>query len=104
VAGLNDELVLFSRWPLIFMALLPAGSVISSFQRGILLEGRLTRPVSTATLVEATVIFGLLTLLLLYTDLSGALCAALAYVVGRCCTLLWMIYPCRLVLNRVFSP
>lgn len=104
VAGLNHELVLFSRWPLILMALLPAGSVISSFQRGILLEGRLTRPVSTATLVEATVIFGLLTLLLLYTGLSGALCAALAYVIGRFCTVLWMIYPCRLVLKRAFSP
>ncbi len=100
VAGLSRELVEFSRLPLAIMALLPAGSVLSSFQRGVLLEGRLTRPVSTATVVEASVIFALLALLLQYSDLSGALCAALAYVVGRLCTLLWMIYPCLLVLRR----
>ncbi len=100
VAGLNPELIHFSRWPLVLMALLPAGSVISSFQRGLLMEGRMTRPVSTATIIEAAVILGLLTLLLLYSSLSGALCAALAYVVGRLLAILWMIFPCRLVLKR----
>jgi hypothetical protein len=103
VAGLDTLLVDFSRLPLILMALLPAGSVISSFQRGVLMEGRLTRPVSTATIIEAAVIFGLLTLLLLYSSLSGALCAALAYVVGRLIAILWMVVPCRLVLRRESS-
>jgi len=100
VAGLNNELIRFSRLPLILMALLPAGSVLSSFQRGLLMEGRMTRPVSTATIIEATVILGLLTLLLLYSSLSGALCAALAYVVGRLIAVLWMIVPCRLIIRR----
>lgn len=100
VAGLGPELVAFSWWPLVVMALLPAGSVISSFQRGVLMEGRMTRPVSTATIVEATVICALLTLLLVYSGFSGALCAALAYVAGRLLAVLWMIYPCRLVLQR----
>ncbi|WP_020675211.1 hypothetical protein [Geopsychrobacter electrodiphilus] len=100
VSGLNPELVRFSRLPLILMALLPAGSVLSSFQRGVLMEGRVTRPISTATIVEATVIFGILTLLLLYSSWSGALCAAMAYVVGRLMAILWMVYPCRLVLAR----
>lgn len=101
VAGLNPELTSFSRLPLIVMAFLPAGSVISSFQRGLLMGGRMTRPVSTATIMEATVIFGLLTLLLLYSSLSGALCAALAYVIGRLIAILWMVYPCRVILRRV---
>ncbi len=101
VAGLSAELIDFSTLPLILMAMLPAGSVISSFQRGLLMEGRKTRPISTATVIEAAVIFGLLTLLLLYTSFSGALCAALAYVIGRLVAILWMIIPCRLVLNRV---
>ncbi len=100
VAGLNSELTRFSRLPLILMALLPAGSVLVSFQRGLLMGGRMTRPVSTATMVEAAVIFGILSLLLLYSSLSGALCAALAYVVGRLMAILWMVYPCRLVLRR----
>ena len=100
VAGLNPELVDFSRLPLILMALLPAGSVLTSFQRGLLMEGRLTRPVSTATIIEAAGILGLLTLLLLYSSLSGALCAALAYVIGRLMAILWMIIPCRLILKR----
>jgi hypothetical protein len=100
VAGLSPALVDFSRVPLVLMALLPAGSVISSFQRAVLLAGRLTRPVSTATMVEAGVIFGLLTLLLLYSSLPGAICAAIAYVAGRLCTLLWMVYPCLLVVRR----
>ncbi len=100
VAGLNAELTRFSRLPLVLMALLPAGSVLSSFQRGVLMGGRLTRPVSTATMVEAAVIFGLLTLLLLYSTFSGALCAALAYVAGRLMAILWMVYPCRRVLGR----
>jgi hypothetical protein len=51
-------------------------------------------------MVEAAVIFGLLTLLLLYSNFPGALCAALAYVTGRLMAILWMIYPCRLVLGR----
>lgn len=100
VAGLTSELVAFSWLPLIIMALLPAGSVISSFQRGVLMEGKLTRPVSTATIVEALSIFSLLSLLLVYSQWSGALCAAFAYVLGRLIAVLWMIYPCRLVVRR----
>lgn len=100
VAGLEPALVSFSWLPLLIMAFLPAGSVISSFQRGVLMEGRMTRPVSTATIVEAGAIGTILTLLLIYSDHSGALCAALAYVAGRLLAVLWMIYPCRLVLQR----
>lgn len=103
VAGLSPGLIEFSGLPLIVMALLPAGSVLCSFQRGVLMTGRLTRPVSTATIIEALVIIGLLTVLLVYSSFSGALCAALAYVVGRLLAVLWMIFPCRLVLKRAVS-
>lgn len=99
VSGLSPMLAEFSVLPLQLMALLPAMTVITAFLRALLMGGHTTRPISTATFLEAGVIVLVLTGLLLEGTLSGAVCAALAYLVGRLFAIAWMMLPVRQVLR-----
>ncbi|MBW6509594.1 MAG: hypothetical protein K0A94_08650 [Desulfuromonadales bacterium] len=83
VSGLTPALATFAATPLQLMALFPALTVLICFQRSILIVTRVTRPVSIATAAEATVIFLLMFIALLYLPLAGATAAAGAYVGGR---------------------
>jgi hypothetical protein len=83
VSGLTPALSAFAVTPLQVMALFPTLTVLICFQRSILIVTRLTRPVSIATAVEATVIFMLMFGALLYLPLTGATAAAGAYVIAR---------------------
>lgn len=99
VSGLSNELTEFSKLPLRLMALLPSMTVITAFLRALLMGGQATRPISTATALEACVIVLVLTGLLVDGSLSGAVCAALAYLVGRLAGIAWMLLPVRQVLR-----
>lgn len=100
VSGLNPMLAEFSVLPLQLMALLPAMTVITAFLRALLMGGHLTRPISTATVLEAGVIVLVLTGLMVEGTLSGAVCAAVAYLVGRLFAMGWMLLPVRQVLKN----
>lgn len=100
VSGLTPELTAFAALPLQLMALLPAMTVITALQRALLMAGQKTRPISTATALEAIVIILLLTLLLFEGHFSGAVCAASAYIAGRLAAIFWMLGPVRRVLHN----
>lgn len=83
ISGLTPGLADFAILPLQIMAILPAMTVLISFQRSILIIDRITRPVSLTTLLEAAVIFSVLSIAVLYFPLPGAVAASLAYICGR---------------------
>lgn len=83
LSGLSQSLSDFATGPLQVMAIFPALTVLICWQRALLIDVRLTRPVSIATAIEAVGIFSLLTLSMLYFPVSGAMSASIAYVVGR---------------------
>ena len=83
LSGLSPELSDFARLPLQIMAVFPALTVLVCWQRAVLIDARLTRPISLATAVEAVGIFSLLTLAVLYFPLPGAVAASCAYLFGR---------------------
>ena len=99
VSGLSPLLAEFSMLPLQLMALLPAMTVMTAYLRALLMGGQATRPISTATALEAIVIVLVLTGLLLQGGLAGAVCAALAYLVGRVVAIVWMVLPVRQILR-----
>lgn len=99
VSGLSPMLADFSVLPLQLMALLPAMTVLTAFLRALLMGGHSTRPISTATAMEAVVIILVLTGLLFEGTLSGAVCAAISYLVGRLFAMVWMLLPVRQVLR-----
>lgn len=101
VSGLSPLLAEFSVLPLQLMALLPATTVITALLRALLMEGQITRPISTATVLEAGIIVLVLTFLLMEGSLAGVVCAALAYLVGRMAAILWMLPPVRRILDNI---
>jgi len=99
VSGLSPALAGFAVLPLQLMALLPALTVITAYLRALLMGGQLTRPISTATALEAGVIMMVMTVLLVDGTLSGAVCAAFAYLAGRMTAVVWMLLPVRQLLR-----
>lgn len=93
VSGLSPELAAFASPPLMIMAIIPALTVWISFQRSILMVGRVTRPITVATAIEAVAIFLLLGLLVAYSGLPGMTGAALAYIFGRLLSIGYLIRP-----------
>jgi len=83
LSGLSQKLTDFATPPLQIMAIFPALTVIVCWQRAILIDTRLTRPISLATTIEAVGIFTLLSLSMLYFPVSGAVAVSIAYVIGR---------------------
>ena len=83
VSGLTPELSAFAIPPTRILAVIPALSVLLSFQRAILMNGRYTKPITAATIIEVS---GILASLLALTQgllLIGATAAAIAFIAGR---------------------
>ena len=105
VSGLPAVLVQLAIPPLQIMALFPALTVAIGYQRAILINNGVTLPVTVATAIEASVIFVVLALLVLYSALPGITAAALAYLSGRLLALLYLCWPCILWMRRKeFAP
>ena len=83
VSGLTQELADFARTPTRIMAILPALSVLLSFQRAILMQARRTRPITTATVIEVIGIGSVFAIAGWWIGMVGATAAFLSYVVGR---------------------
>lgn len=83
LSGLSQNLTDFAIGPLKVQAIFPILTVLICWQRAVLIDARLTRPISIATVIEACGIFSFLTLAVLYFPVSGAMAASIAYVVGR---------------------
>jgi len=100
VSGLSPELSAFATPPLMIMAVIPALTVWISFQRSILMVGRVTTPITVATAIEAGGIFLLLGLLMAYSGLSGMTGAAMAYIFGRLLSIGFLVRPLAAVLKK----
>lgn len=83
ISGLSRELADFAIVPTRIMLLLPATSVLVSLQRGILVHGRFTRPITWATVIEVGGIVLALMALTRGIDMIGVTAAAIAFVAGR---------------------
>jgi hypothetical protein len=100
VSGLSDELTRFAITPARILALLPALSVLLSMQRAILVHGRLTAPITRATVVEVAGIVATMVALTAGLDAVGAVAAAASFLVGRLAGNATLVGPCRRVLAR----
>jgi hypothetical protein len=83
IQGLEPELASFALLPLRIYALLPALSVVQSFQRAMLVHGRRTGPMGWATTVELGTLALALAVLIGGFGVVGAVAAAIATMVGR---------------------
>jgi hypothetical protein len=99
VSGLSRELADFAIAPTQIMLLLPATSVLLSLQRGILVQGRFTRPITWATVIEVGSIVLVLMTLTRGLDMIGATAAAIAFVAGRLAGSGYLVAPSLSVLR-----
>lgn len=83
VSGLPPDLAAFAITPTRILAPLPALSVLLSFQRAILVQGRRTRPITVATVIEVTSIALLFPVFGWGIGLVGVTAAVMAFVIGR---------------------
>lgn len=105
VSGLDRDLTSFAITATRILAVLPALSVLLSFQRAILVRGRHTRPITAATAIEVGGIVLALMVLIHGLDLVGVTAAAIAYVVGRLGSNTFLVPPCAsLVRTRASIP
>lgn len=100
VSGLTAELTAFAILPTIILIPIPMLSVLLSFQRGILLTGRTTRPLTWATVAEVAGITLLFPLLGWKLGVVGVTAAISAFLAGRAAGTLFLIAPCVWVLRR----
>lgn len=82
-SGLSPQLTEFAVLGTKIMALLPAMSVLISFQRGLLVISGRTGPVSTATAIEVGMIVVVMLVAISWLDAIGVIAAAAALVIGR---------------------
>jgi hypothetical protein len=94
ISGLSPELATFAIAPTIILIPIPLLSVLLSFQRGILVVGHTTRPLTWATVIEVGGIALLFPLLGWKLGFVGVTAAALAFVAGRSGGNLFLITPC----------
>jgi hypothetical protein len=103
VSGLSSELTRFASLPIRILSLIPALTVLLSFQRAILVDARRTRFITVATVIEVAVIILGLWLAIDLADMVGALAAAVAMVAGRLAGNVFLHFPCRAVVRERFS-
>ena len=83
VSGLTNELADLAYLPLKILIILPALTIMLSFQRSTLVINGNTRPISVATAVELISIVIVLLICIAYFNMVGVLAAAIAYIIGK---------------------
>jgi hypothetical protein len=83
VAGVDAELTALATDALRILAIMPALTVLLSYQRAQAVHARKTGPVSTATMIELASVGLVLFAGIMLADLRGAIAAAIALVAGR---------------------
>jgi len=101
ISGLEPDLAAFAIVPTMIIVPLPAMSVLLSFQRAIIVQGRQTRPITVATGIEVIVVAILFTLLGWTAGLVGVTAAMLAFLGGRLASNLYLIVPVARTRSRM---
>ncbi len=103
VSGLSEQLTDFALIPARILVLMPALSVLISWQRGVLVHGGKTGPISWATAAEVTGIILTLLLATRYLDMVGATAAAIGFIIGRLAANTWLTPPVVRIRHRMRS-
>lgn len=93
-SGLSPQLSAFALLPTRVIVLLPALSVLLSFQRALLVKGQTTGPITAATILEVSTILALLFFLIFGLDFVGVTAAMVAVMLGRVVSNGYLIMPC----------
>ncbi|MBN1446771.1 MAG: hypothetical protein JXA28_02475 [Bacteroidetes bacterium] len=105
VSGLTPDLASFALLPTQVLVLIPAASVLLSFQRAALVSTKRTGPITTATGLEVGTIILVLILCIAVFDLIGAVAASIALFTGRLVANGWLWRPVvRAVCNTRNAP
>jgi progressive ankylosis protein len=91
VSGLQTELAALAALPLQLLVPLPALWAFLSLQRAMLMVTRRTRPITTASALEVTVILTVLVLTVSHLGMVGAVAASVALLVGNASAPLWLL-------------
>jgi len=83
ISGLSEELAGLSSLPLRIMILMPALTLLMSFQRSTLVLGGKTGPISVSTAIELIVIILVLFICISIFNMIGVVAAAIAFLAGR---------------------
>jgi hypothetical protein len=83
ISGLSPELARFALTPTRILVLVPGLAVVLSFQRAVLVHGKRTMPVTTATVIEVGGIITILCVGIFLLDAVGVVVAATALLLGR---------------------
>jgi progressive ankylosis protein len=100
ISGLPPELATIAVEPTRVLVLLPALSVLLSFQRAVLVQQRTTGPITTATAIEVAMIAALFPLFGWGIGLIGVTAAVSAFLVGRFASVLYLARRAIIVLRR----
>ena len=93
VSGLTPDMIAFAIPPTRILILIPALSVLISFERALLVARRRTAAITWATATEVLTIVAVLALGILSFDAVGAIAAAVAFVLGRIASTTYLIPP-----------
>ncbi|MCJ7630580.1 MAG: hypothetical protein MUO50_19570 [Longimicrobiales bacterium] len=95
VSGLSPDLARYALLPVAIMVPLPFLAVLLSFQRGILVVARTTRPITIATALEVAGIAVFFPILGWRMGMFGVTAAAISILVGRIAANTFLVGPCR---------
>jgi len=104
VSGLSPDLARYALLPTAVLVPMPFLSVLLSMQRGILVVGRGTRPITFATALEVGCMAVLFPLLGWRLGMVGVTAAAVSIVLGRLAANSFLMIPCRRALRPSVGP
>ncbi|NOY24224.1 MAG: hypothetical protein GXO70_12035 [Acidobacteria bacterium] len=93
ISGLSEELANFAILPTRILVLMPALSVLISWQRANLVHVRQTAPITWATVIEISGIVLTLFISISYLNVPGVVAAASAFLIGRLAGNTWLAAP-----------
>lgn len=93
ISGLSEQLANFAVLPTRILVLMPALSVLISWQRANLVHIRQTAPITWATVIEISGIVLALFIAIRYLNVVGAVAAAAAFLIGRLAGNTWLAAP-----------
>ena len=103
-SGLSPDLADIAILPTIILVPIPLMSVILSYQRGILVNAHVTRPITWATVIEVAVVAVGFPILAWGFGIVGVTAAAIVFVVGRLAGNVYLISPCVGVVRWASPP
>ncbi|MGA1862775.1 hypothetical protein OWM07_07820 [Deferribacter thermophilus] len=83
LSGLSYELAEFAKTPALIMSIMPALTLLLTYQRSIFILQKITLPITIGTIIEVLGIIIVISFLIKMKIFVGAICAALAFVSGR---------------------